>query len=72
MYIISVMMLHIRLLGVVGADITVAHIEQALERLDTAVPAGCESFVVHSLHGATVSHPLLPHMLVDDEVRLKV
>jgi len=54
---------------VVGADVTVAQIQQTI---DTAVPAGCESFIVHSLHGATVSHPLLAHLLVDDEVRLYI
>jgi len=52
---------------VVGADVTVAQIQQML---DTALPAGCVSFVVHSLHGATVSHPLLAHLLVHDEVRV--
>jgi len=50
---------------VVAADVSVTQIQQLL---DTALPAGCVSFVVHSLDGATVSHPLLAHLLVDDEV----
>jgi len=56
----------IRFLGVVGADVSVAQIQQML---DTALPAGCVSLVVHSLDGATVSHPLLAHLLVHDEVQ---
>jgi len=43
-------------------------VTQIQQMLDTALPAGCVSFVVHSLDGATVSHPLLVHLLVDDEV----
>ena len=51
----------------VGADVTVAQIQQML---DTSLPAGCVSFIVHSLHGATISHPLLAHLLVYDEVHI--
>jgi len=58
-------MLYTRFLGVLGVDVAVSQIQQVL---DTALPAGCESFVVHSLHGATVTHPLLSHLLVNDEV----
>ena len=53
------------LLGVVGVDVRVTQIQQVL---DTALPAGCVSFVVHSLRGATVSHPLLAQLLINDEV----
>lgn len=48
-----------------GADVTVTQIQRML---DTSLPGGCESFVVDSRDGATVSHPLLAHLLVDDEV----
>ena len=52
----------------VGVDVTVTQIQHLL---DTALPAGCVSFVVHSLHGSTVSHPLLAHLLVHDEVSIQ-
>ena len=50
----------------VGVDVGVRWIQHVL---DTALlPAGCVSFVVHSLDGATVTHPLLAHLLINDEV----
>lgn len=52
----------------VGVDVIVTQIQQVL---DTALPVGCVPFVVHSLHGATVSHPLLSHLLINDEVTIR-
>lgn len=57
----------ISFLGVVGFDFTVTQIQQLL---DNALPAGCVSFVVHSLQGATITHPLITHLLLRDEVSL--